>query len=173
MPPIDYAFRDKGNVLQLTCDVAAGWRRATRTYCFSEECRKIELSGGLAIRARVSLFPVPVTLSDSAAGFRLSCDHQGGDHAAIYYSITPESLRIDLRLYTADGEANGWLPWDHTVEARKLCLKWEEMFYDSAGRYRVVLFAVFNPPPNAPGPVEWERGEGFLVGGLPSLGRRR
>lgn len=56
-------------------------------------------------------------------------------------------------------------------ERRKLCLKWEDMFYDADGRYRIGLMAVFNPPPNAPGPTEWEKGEGFLSGGLPSLGK--
>jgi hypothetical protein len=173
MPLIDYAFRDNGNLLQLVCDVAAGWRRATRTYCYSEECRNIELSGGFSVRARVNVFPFPVTLSSSAAGFVLISAHQGGDHAEISYSASRESLRIDVRLYKPSGDLNETLPWDHTVERRKLCLKWEDVFYDAGRSYRIGLMAVFNPPPNAPGPVEWEKGEGFLSGGLPSLGRRR
>jgi len=173
MSLIDYAFRDNARVLQLTCKVAAGWRSANKTYCYSEECRQIEVYQGMVARVRVSVFPVPVTLSNSASEFLIASAHEGGDFSTVSYSIDAEWLRVNVRLHKPDGNPNETLPWDLTNESRKLCLKWEDMFYDSRARYRISLMAVFSPPPNAPGPTVWEKGEGFFPGGLPSLGKRR
>jgi hypothetical protein len=170
---IDYAFRQNAYVLQLTCKVEGGWRRATKTYCYHEECKQIELSGGATIRAQVSVFPLPVTLSQSAAEFKVSASHEGGGHDAIFWTLNRSSLTVEIRLIKPEGIPNDHLPWNFTNDKGKPCVKWESFAIDKAGSYRIALILVFNRPPNAPGPVEWEKGDGFLPGGLPSLGKRR
>jgi hypothetical protein len=173
MALIDYAFREDASVLHLVCKVAAGWRKARKTYCYSEECKSIEMTGGVTVRARVSVFPVPATLSEHAANFVFASEWEGGDRSRIWYAVDPSCLRLNTRLYKPEGIVNEQLPWGTTNESHKLCVRWEDSFFDRPGHYRLSVLMVFNPPPNAPGPTVWEKGEGFFPGGLPSLGKRR
>ena len=154
MALIDYAFRENAQVLQLICKMAAGWHRAAKTYCYSEECKKIELTGGVTLRAQVSVFPLPVTISPSAAAFALSSVHEGGDRSTIFWEANPESLIVSVRLRELDGQPNGLLPVVRTADERKPCVRWEDAVFDMLGGYRIALLLVFNPAANAPGPTE-------------------
>lgn len=172
MALIDCSFDGRGTTLTVQCRVPDGWRRATKTYCFSEQCR-VDLLGGVTARVQANVFPVPASLSLSAADYGVRTEHQGGDDATVSYALDPLRLRVNFRLWQSDGQINKRLPWDSTRESGKLCLKWEEMFYDENGRYRVSALIVFNDPPNAPPRPAWEKGDGSFSGGLPSLGKRR
>jgi hypothetical protein len=167
MARIDYSFQGPGGALNLVCRVKDFWEEKKKTYCFSEEVRGVDWRFDYKLRARVSVFPHPTSLHPSKAQYVLS-EPESGFFQKIYFTIGPETLAIELRLFKSDGKINEDLPW-HQTQNGKPCIAWEKFVQF----YRIDLLVVFEPPPAGPPPIELEWSRRFFPGGLPSLGKRR
>lgn len=170
MPLVDYSFVEQATILRLECRVADGWRRARKTYCFSEEVR-IPWRHDYTLKTRTSMFPYPVTLSDFESQWR-PLGNFSGTHENIKFRFKDGGLRFDIPLWTPGSGLNEHLPWDLT-QTKKYCVRWEHVVNCGSCLRRISLLIVFDPPPAGPPPDVRDWFRRFYPGGLPSLGKKR
>lgn len=168
MPLIDFRFATSG--LVVNCDIAHGWKRAQKTFCYSEDCRNIPLKGDCTLRVHVSVFPVPVSFQKEV--FTVTGAYAGEDVRGIRFVLEQPTLTISVPLFVGS-EFNPRLQWGKTADSHKPKFESEVNVLDELGAFRVCLLGVLTPPPNRPGPTAWEPGQGFCSGGIPTLGKRR
>lgn len=172
MALIEFAFLEQAAKLRLDCQVADGWRKHQKTYCFSEKVR-IPWSFDYTLKARPSVFPYPVSLSPLASIFPCFKGNSEGGRTGINYVLRNGKLQLDVNLLIAPEMLNPELSW-HETYTKKPCLTWEELLeIPSIGSYRLALLIVFDPPPGRPAPVVRDWFRRFYPGGLPSLGKHR
>jgi hypothetical protein len=90
MARIDYSFHGPARALHLDCRVKDFWEGKKKTYCYSEET-KIPWRFDYTLKARVSVFPYPVSLHPSYAQYSIGRP-ETGEFQKIAFSIDNELL---------------------------------------------------------------------------------
>jgi hypothetical protein len=201
MPRLRYEFITSRRHLSVQAQVADGWKRGGKTYCFAESLI-VEWKGDRPIRVSVSMFPSPMGHQERAATPPLFLPAQGvQDH--LNYSLGGGVVEIVIPLGKDDEWLNPELNWQmQKTESPKPFVHWRippwnlqhgflsvadvgaddlilhknsHYLLEDLGaiRYRLKVWIVLQPPMRKPVPDVRDWGSRFFSGGLPSLGKRR
>lgn len=193
---LDWAF-DRNQVLILTCDVAAGWRRTERSWCVRSSAR-VELPRGFTLRATVAL--LEDTWEHPRRYSLAYARDQGGSMAdpdechpefepvqlfdgPIVAVLEDRKCTCKIEIWNRARDFNGALPWRTKGRGWNFEVTVAGV-YEKAIRYiadeqtisrpfRFTLSATLHPPkPDRASPT-YEYDTPFPSAGLPSLGRKR
>lgn len=176
---LDYSFVKKGEILQLVGDLTNGWRKATKTYCFSE-ATTIESGLGKWLGATLQLFPRPGGFSSIHSQPPLPLKHsftrdwmsgtitQSGIVVLVPWRVGEKPLSEDTK-WKKDRQGKPFIQTQLDVIPAA---------HDSGsspaehiGHFQLQLRLVIEPLNHAP-PVVRDYFKRFFPGGLPSLGKR-
>ena|ERR1051326_3359403 len=165
MSLFDLGWTNKATNLNIRADLANGWRKVGARYKFSE--RDLIEFAGHGIRVTLEAYPYPhhVVANEfpSHGGARLV-------ERGIAHVLKAGKIEIDVPLLVE--EAFRDLPWKFTNN-RKLAMNKITYLDLPAGSFELILWVVFQFPPNMEPRVEWDWFRKFYPGGLPGLGKKR
>jgi hypothetical protein len=180
---IDYSFAGSGRTLALECRLADGWRKHTKTYCFSESV-SIDWKLDSKCYVVVSVFPRPGGFSEATQQWPLVVLSNGQVYG-IDYSVKAGKLEVrvpllipppaEMKEVLSDGSIpNVALPWGQTEDGKlRVHIQEREFAFHEGISYELQFLWTLLHKPLGPGPrmIEWCRR--FYPGGLPTLGKRR
>jgi hypothetical protein len=170
MPLFDATYSRNGSIIDISANLADGWRSRQNTSGFVEQDH-LDWRFDTQLRIQLEILARPAGRGTGYETFpqtvRCNADDQG-----VFCSVSNGQCRLRVKFVGSDDSLNRELPWRLTRN-NKLAVFWSYGFGVRGVQpsYGAQLLIVLNEPPTThPRAVrDWDRR--FWPGGLPGLGR--